>query len=286
ILATVVDLARRGFIRIEEKKKGDFYLIKLKKFVTDNSLPRNQKAPSVNPEMNGELPRSDHQNAPSASSGLRGLQEYEKKLLQGIFESEIEVRLKDQELYETVEDVKKTLYQSLITNGSFPDDPQRKRTFYNVIAGMALFTGNLFLVLMALIFGRVMFKKTRLGREQANVAKSLYNFISSQTRQLEFQANKQMFFEKLLPFAVAFGVEKVWAKRFSNLKLTPPDWYRGYGNNTFTTAYFISSLNSSLNSFSSVSQPPTPTTSTSGFSSGFSGGSSGGGGGGGGGGSW
>ena len=142
ILATVVDLARRGFIRIEEKKKGDFYLIKLKKFVTDNSLPRNQKAPSVNPEMNGELPRSDHQNAPSASSGLRGLQEYEKKLLQGIFESEIEVRLKDQELYETVEDVKKTLYQSLITNGSFPDDPQKKRTFYNVVAGFALFTGN------------------------------------------------------------------------------------------------------------------------------------------------
>jgi len=251
ILATVVDLARRGYIRIEEKKKSDFYLIKLKEFATDSSL-----------------------------------QEYEKKLLKGIFESDTEVRLKDQELYETVEDVKKTLYQSLIKNGSFPDDPQKKRTFYNVIAGLALFTGNLLLVLMALIFGRVMFKKTKLGKEQANVAKSLYNFLSSQTKQLEFQANKQMFFEKLLPFAVAFGVEKVWAKRFSTLKLTPPDWYRGYNNNTFTTAYFISSLNSSLNSFSSVSRPPTSTTSTSGFSSGFSGGSSGGGGGGGGGGSW
>ena len=292
VLATVVDLARRRFIRIEEKKKGDFYLIKLKEFSTDSSLPRNQKAPSVNPEMNGELPRSDHQNAPSASSGLRGLQEYEKKLLQGIFESETEVRLKDQELYETVEDVKKTLYQSLIKNGSFPDDPQKKRTFYNVVAGFALFTGNLFLVLMALIFGRVMFKKTKLGKEQTNVAKSLYNFLSSQSRQLEFQAKtnlpagRQVFFEKLLPFAVAFGVEKIWAKRFSNLKLTPPDWYRGYDNNTFTTVYFISSLNSSLNSFSSVSRPPTSSTSTSGFSSGFSGGSSGGGGGGGGGGSW
>lgn len=251
ILATVVDLARRGFIRIEEKKKGDFYLIKLKEFATDSSL-----------------------------------QEYEAKLLQGIFESETEIRLKDQELYETVEDVKKTLYQSLINNGSFPDDPQKKRTFYNVIAGLALFTGNLFLVFTSLIFGRVMFKKTKLGKEQSNMAKSLYNFLSSQSRQLEFQANKQMFFEKLLPFAVAFGVEKVWAKRFSNLKLTPPDWYRGYDNNTFTTAYFVSSLNSSLNSFSSVSRPPTSTTSTSGFSSGFSGGSSGGGGGGGGGGSW
>lgn len=130
-----------------------------------------------------------------------------------------------------------------------------------------------------------MFKKTKLGKEQANVAKSLCNFLSSQSKQLEFQANKQMFFEKLLPYAIAFGVEKVWAKRFSNLKLTLPDWYRGYNSNTFTTVYFISSLNSSLNSFSSVSQPPTPTTSTSGFSSGFSGGSSGGGGGGGGG-SW
>jgi len=251
IVATVVDLARRGFLKIVEKKKNDFYLVKQNEFKVDRSL-----------------------------------QQFEKDLLTGIFSDGDEIRIKDQDLYETVESVKKTIYRSMISQGSFPEDPQKKRTFYMIVVGLAVVTMNLPLVLLSLIFGRVMFRKTVLGKKQANVAKSLYNFLTTQSRQLEFQARGQMFFEKLLPYAVAFGVERLWAKRFAGLKIAPPTWYQSYDNRTFTTIYFISSLNSSLNSFSSVARPPTSTTSTSGFSSGFSGGSSGGGGGGGGGGSW
>jgi uncharacterized membrane protein len=94
-----------------------------------------------------------------------------------------------------------------------------------------------------------------------------------------------MFFEKLLPYAVAFGVEKVWAGRFKDIKLHNPDWYQSYDNRAFTTAYFLGSMNSSFSNFRTSA---TPTRSSSGFSSGFSsgGGFSGGGGGGGGGGSW
>lgn len=249
ISSTIVDLARRGYIKIEERKKGDYYFTKTKEF---NS----------------------------------GLLSFESKLLTGMFNSKKEIRLKDQKLYETVTDVTKNLYDDVVSEGLFPKNPSSIRTYYSVIAVFALFTGNFFLAIVAFLFGRNMPRKTLDGVNAFNIAKSLKNFLTSQERQLEFQAKNQMMFEKLLPYAIAFGVEKIWAKRFATINMQQPDWYQGYNTNQFNSVVFANSLNSSLSSFKSSASPPTSTRSTSGFSSGFSGGFSGGGGGGGGGGSW
>lgn len=246
VSAMMVDLARRGFLKIEERKKKDFYLI---------SRGKNQ----------------------------RGLLPFEKTMMNEVFDGEKEVRLKNEHLYTTVEKAKTELYDELVKEKFFPKNPHSIRTFYTVITILALTTFNLPLFLISIIFGRSMPAKTILGAQAANVAKSLRNFLSSQERQLEFQAKKQLMFEKLLPYAVAFGVEKIWAQRFKDIDLKEPDWYSGYDRARFNSVVFAGSLNSSLNSLSSAA---TPTSSSSGFSSGFSGGSSGGGGGGGGGGSW
>jgi uncharacterized membrane protein len=145
-------------------------------------------------------------------------------------------------------------------------------------------TGNLGLALIAFTFGRAMPAKTIFGVESANISKSLKNFLSSQERQLEFQAKNQMMFEKLLPYAVAFGVERIWAQRFKDFVLKSPEWYSSYDSTrAFNSVLFANSLSSSMSSFRSAA---TPVSSTTGHSSGFSGGFSGGGGGGGGGGSW
>ena len=137
---------------------------------------------------------------------------------------------------------------------------------------MAVMTFNLPLFLISLIFGRAMPVKTLAGARAANVAKSLRNFLTSQERQLEFQAKKQLMFEELLPFAVAFGVEKIWAQRFKDINLKPPEWYSSYQTGAFNSTTFTRSLGYSLGSIASAA---TPTRSSSGFSSGFSGGSSG-----------
>jgi len=165
----------------------------------------------------------------------------------------------------------------------FDKNPQTTRTKYYVLAGIALFTSNFFLAIVAFLFGRVMPRKTVFGVEAKNVLFSLKNFLTSQKRQLEFQADKQMMFERLLPFAVAFGVEKIWAKRFEDLNIVRPNWYHSYSSTNFNSYLLVNSLNSSFRSFSTAA---TPTSSSTGHSSGFSGGFSGGGGGGGGGGSW
>ncbi|MFA6532396.1 MAG: DUF2207 domain-containing protein [Patescibacteria group bacterium] len=250
ISATVVDLARRGFLIIEEKKKGEFYLSKGKKFNSKEEL----------------LP-------------------FEKRLLSGVFNTGDDiVKIKGKDLSETVSEVKNNLYEQVVEDKLFDKNPQTTRTIYYVIAGFALFTGNFFLAIVSFIFGRVMPRKTIFGVESKNVSFSLKNFLTSQERQFTFQADKQMMFERLLPFAVAFGVEKIWAKRFETLNITQPSWYHGYSNTNFNSYLLVNSLNSSFKTFSTAA---TPTRSSSGFSSGFSGGGfSGGGGGGGGGGSW
>lgn len=246
IFSTIVDLARRGYIKIEEPKKKDFYLR-----YTDK--PKKKET----------------------------LQPFETKLLLSLFVSSEYIHLKDEELYETIAAVEKMLYADLIENGYFAKNPKTIRSLYYVLGGFALFTLNFLLAFSAFFFGRIMPHKTLEGAKAAQQARGLKNFLTSQKRQLEFQADKQMMFEKLLPYAVAFGVEEIWAKRFEAFNLKPPSWYSGYDNSSFNSLIFVSSLNHSYSSFSTASTPP------SSGGSGFGGGGfSGGGGGGGGGGSW
>ena len=66
------------------------------------------------------------------------------------------------EMATTVESIKNKLYKNLVTEGFFAQNPQTVRTVWMVIAGLALFTGNFFLAVVAFIFGRVMPRKTLL----------------------------------------------------------------------------------------------------------------------------
>ncbi len=218
-------------------------------------------------------------------AGDTNLLGFERDFLHELFQNTEEVSLKSKKtfLYTAVLNVKKELYKPLVSSGFFPHDPDKIRTFYTVIGTLALTTFNLPLVFSAFFFGRHMPRKTQLGVEATNIAKSLRNFLTSQERQLQFQASKQLMFEKLLPFAIAFGVEKIWAMRFKDIALKAPDWYQSYSPGTFNSIYLTNSLNSSFSHFSTAA---TPVSSSTGHGSGFSGGSSGGGGGGGGGGSW
>lgn len=255
--ATLVDLARRGHFIIDEREKKKLYLVKNKKIEEDIS----------------KLPN------------------FEVKILTEIFDGKDEVKVQDLKLYKILPDVSNKIYDGLTDYGFFPENPNSVRKFYEILTAFSGISFNVPLILSAGLFGRSMPKKTHFGAEEANKAKSLKKFLKSQEHKLEFEAKEyfklkdtQTLFEKLLPYAVAFGVEKVWMDRFKDVSLQQPDWYRTYRSDQFTSAILADSLNQS---FSSIRSSATPTRSSSGASSGFSGGGfSGGGGGGGGGGSW
>jgi uncharacterized membrane protein len=247
ITATIIDLARRGYLKIIEKTKG---AIDLKKIAT--------------------TVRGDE------------LQAFEKTLFSGIFKTTDTISLKTADLIKVVTETKNKLYESVVSEDFFPKNPQTVRNMYTIGSVVALMTGNFLLFFSMLFFGYHMPRKTIRGAGAAAIARALKNFISSQERQFTFQAQKQMLFEKMLPFAIAFGVEKLWIARFAELHITRPDWYQGYSS-TFHVIALADSLKSAS---SSVTKAATPVSSSTGHSSGFSGGSSGGGGGGGGGGSW
>ena len=239
ITSTIIDLARRRYLKIIETKKEQFELERL-------SLPNDGDA----------------------------LLPFEQTFLDALFKSGSSLQLKDAKLAGIIPQIQNAIYDQVVSDGFFQKSPQAIRTLYGVLGAFAVVTGNILLAIIAFTFGMAMPRKTLRGAQAAAVAQSLKNFLSSQKEKLAFQAENQMFFEKFLPYAVAFGVEKIWAERFRDIHLSQPEWYEGtYTNSIVLTRSLGSGLQSSFIS-------ATTTRSSSGFSSGFSGGSSGGGGGG------
>lgn len=91
------------------------------------------------------------------------------------------------------------------------------------------------------------------------------------------------YFEKTMPYAVAFGMLGPWASKFDQLGVSSPDWYRSTSNNKFSLHSFSTSFNSSM-AIAKTSMVISPSSGSGSSHSG--GGSSGGGAGSGGGGSW
>jgi len=253
LTATIIHLAQRGYLKIREDSKNDFSFIKAKSIDS--------------PE----------------------LRDFEKKVLEAIFEKGDEVRdtdlKKSTTLFNKISDFNKKVEDSLMKEKMFEQKPSSIDIKNMIFTGIGFTTFNFLLGFTALLFGKGSAKRTLNGVQKYSEAKSLLNFIKSQDEQLNFQANNQMFFEKLLPYAAAFGVEKIWAERFKDLSMAKPDWYEG---NSFTNAAFVSGMTRNIGGSvrSATASSMSSTRSSSGFSSGFSGGHSGGGGGGGGGGGW
>ncbi|AYC99844.1 DUF2207 domain-containing protein [Neorhizobium sp. NCHU2750] len=153
--------------------------------------------------------------------------------------------------------------------------------------------GGLFIINVVFFF--LMGAPTPLGRKLMDEIEGLRTYLTvAEKDRMNMAGAPQMspqHFEKLLPYAVALGVEKPWSEAFETWLATAvaagaaaytASWYYGDGFGSFGDRIggFSSSMSDTI-----ASTIPTPKSSSS--SSGFSGGGfSGGGGGGGGGGGW
>ena len=229
------------------------------------------------------------------------LKEYQKILLNAFFNKGSQsVKLSDLK-YKLTSDLKnahKEIYRFVASNGYFVKNPATVKLVYNLIGMAFIFLAsftfsfiNIFAVtnlvgsgIIIILFGFFMTKRTIKGVKTKNYILGLKEYIRvAEKERIKFhnapEKNPQTF-EKFLPYAMVFKLEKQWAKQFENIYLEQPVWYSGTDLATFSAIGFVNELNN----FGSEARASFAQ--NSGGSSGFSGGSSGGGFGGGGGGSW
>ncbi|WP_183753857.1 DUF2207 domain-containing protein [Rhizobium sp. BK181] len=155
------------------------------------------------------------------------------------------------------------------------------------------------IILLNLLYVFIMGAPTPLGAKLMDGIDGLRQYMTlAEKDRMNMAGAPQMspqHFEKLLPYAVALGVEKPWSRTFETWLAAAaagaaaayaPSWYSGnFGSGNFSDR--IGGFSSSMASTIASTIPAPPSSSSSGFSGGgSSGGFSGGGGGGGGGGGW
>ena len=136
--------------------------------------------------------------------------------------------------------------------------------------------------IILVIFAQIMPARTEAGTRTLEHVLGFEEFL----RRVESENLKRIIvghpelFDKYLPYAMAFGVERQFARAFEGIYTQAPQWYVGPSMMNFNVGHFSSSV-SHLSTVASTTMSSTPRSSSG---SGFGGGGSSGGGGGGGGG--
>lgn len=272
ITSTIIDLAVRGYLKIEEHKITSFY------FFTN----RDYKLIKIKEPAAGEL------------------KSHEEKVFSGLFKGKDNVMISDlrNKFYKELPPIKKALYREMIDEKYFPTNPEKVKGIYKwigiviIIAAFFLFSNILLKLsiglsgLIILIFSRFMPRKTKRGTLVSEELLGFREFIErAEKERIERLAKDDpTLFDRVLPFALVFGLEDRWAEAFRDMYKDPPSWYSSpYYGDTFSPDIFVSDIGRSLSVMNSSLSSTPKKSGGSGFGGG---GSSGGGFGGGGGGSW
>jgi len=272
VTATIVDLAVRSYLRIDEIPKKGFF------GKPDWNLTKLKKGDDLRP--------------------------YERSLLDGLFTSGTEVKLSAlrNTFSARLTKVQEALYDDAVEQGWFVGRPDRVRLRWRIIGAVAVVLSLVLLVLLAalthaalvavplvagalllLMSAKRMPRRTAKGTGVLRRAEGFRRFILESEKDRARFAEQQHLFSEYLPYAIVFGVTERWAQAFAGIdgELPRQDWYGG--SNTFTAVGF----SHSIDGFAVTTAGTITSTPAGSGSSGFSGGGfSGGGGGGGGGGSW
>ncbi|HSE83299.1 MAG TPA: DUF2207 domain-containing protein [Thermodesulfobacteriota bacterium] len=276
ITSTIIDLAVRGYIKIEEVESTKYI------FFSDR----------------------DYKLIRLKESGGNELKNHERKVFSGVFTGKAgddanQVMVSDlrNKFYTHLPGIRKALYSELVSSGYFLTDPEKIRSIFKWV-GIGIMAASIYLIphwgiklsivvsgLLILIFSRFMPRKTQRGSLAKEEVMGFREFIERAERdRIERLAKDDpTLFDRVLPYALVFGLGDRWAEAFRDMYSQPPSWYNSPNyTRSFSSNMFVNDLGRSLSVMnSSFASSP----SRSGRS-GFGGGSSGGGRGGGGGGSW
>jgi hypothetical protein len=226
IVATLVDLARREFLTIEEVKREVLVLLK----------------------------SGDFKFRKGGADETR-LRPYEAEILQGIFPGKKSERnLSDlrNKFCTHLPSIQEKLYAEMVSRGFFTRSPEKVRQLWRsfgvAILVLAVILGSVigprfpdFALVLTFVFvgmgacglavaiaGQFMPAKTRKGAE-ATARWLAFKKYLERIETLTDIAQAGELFERYLPYAIAFGINTSWIHKFAGLATTPqPIWYIPY----------------------------------------------------------
>lgn len=228
ILSTLMDLAHREYVVIEEQKTEGFF--------------------GLGGGSEFTFKRTDQD--------LNQLSSFERAFINGFFGSsnmEQTLNALKNRFYVHIPQLENHLYDEVVKAGLFTNNPNSTRaawsgigTFVLIIAGVLGFVAFNFAEsfgsagfsllcapmaigltgILMMIAGQHMPAKTRAGAEEAAKWKAFMEYLKNLEKygKLEEAAGT---FEKYLPYAVAFGLERTWMRKFERVQeyIPPPVWY-------------------------------------------------------------
>ncbi len=224
VISTIVDLAHRGYIVMEEDQTdGLFGIGKTRKYF---------------------FKRTD--------KPLDGLRKFEQRIMNALFGSNRMERSLDSlknTFYTVIPKLQDDLYEAVVEEELFTAKPSTTRTLWSglgtvmfVVALVAGFGGFslveeisptllcvpaafAFIGLAAMIVGQHMPAKTRKGAEDAAKWRAFREYLQNLDKYSDIQ-EAAGHFDDYLPYAVAFGLDRSWVRRFSKVDNVPiPTWY-------------------------------------------------------------
>lgn len=283
ITSTIVDLAVRGYIKIEETVDTNLLIFHSKDYVFHLLKP---------------------------ASEWQGLTPHESVMMENIFLGGTETTLSSlkNRFYTAIPIIQQDIKAALKNKGMYLLDPDSANGysiggallivapfliaqftgFTEVFNSVVLLIGcGIISVVIWWLFAREMSAKTVEGGRTRIAVLGFQEFMN----RVDADRLKRMppdTFEKYLPYAMALGVEHHWAQAFAGIIQNPPSWYVSPNGMTgFNPVFFSSSMHNMASDMQKVFvSAPRASSGGSGFGGGGGGGFSGGGFGGGGGGAF
>lgn len=185
---------------------------------------------------------------------LDGLRKFESRLLNNIFGSNRMERTLESlknKFYSVIPQIQNDLYSELVKEGLFTSEPNKTRSLWTgigvgvlVLAGLIFFgifsmadeLGTPLLCIpvaiglsgvMALIVGQQMPAKTVKGAEEAAKWRAFLEYLHNLEKYSDVK-EAAVNFDKYLAYAVAFGIDRSWIRKFSRIddvNIPIPTWY-------------------------------------------------------------
>jgi uncharacterized membrane protein len=243
ITATLVDLAVKGYLTIEQRDESHLLgLSHSKEYIFHLKKPPSEWA-SARP--------------------------HEARMLAALFDNgaSTDVKLSDLQnhFYAELPGIRDSIFEALMTDNYYLHRPDSVRQGYigaGLVVGFLMVAGNGFLAratgiasptwiiagiasgLVICVFGYFMSARTVTGQRALEKVLGFEDFLGrTQKDQIDRLQTSPQLFEKFLPYAMALHVEKKWVQAFSGIAMQPPTWYQGSYGSGFMPYLLVNDLN-------------------------------------------